>query len=82
MASTTLACPLVLSRPGPRAKAIGPFGSMFPPRRPNGLITVRAKATGENKDTAVEVGVKKQGNQPWRCSPGGWPWMSHLLVMS
>ncbi|GFY83394.1 heat shock protein 21 [Actinidia rufa] len=64
MASPRLACPLVLGRPGPRAKVIGPCGSLFPPRRPNGFITVRAKATGENKDTAVEVGMKKQGNQP------------------
>ncbi|XP_057507075.1 small heat shock protein, chloroplastic-like [Actinidia eriantha] len=65
MASTTLACPcspLVSSRPG--AKAIGPCSVLFPQRRPHGLITVRAKATGENKDTAVEVDVKKQGNQP------------------
>ncbi|GFY81793.1 heat shock protein 21 [Actinidia rufa] len=52
---------LVSSRLG--AKAIGPCSALFPPRRPHGLITVRAKATGGNKDTVVEVGVKKQGNQ-------------------
>ncbi|XAR52155.1 hypothetical protein NMG60_11020078 [Bertholletia excelsa] len=70
MASTTVAgvsSPFVASRTGKSLRAVVPCSAVFPSacniRRPTRLPEVRAQAAGENKDTAVDVQVSKQGSQ-------------------
>ncbi|CAL5344207.1 unnamed protein product [Camellia sinensis] len=63
MASTTLlACPsspLVLNKSWPSIKPNGPSSVFFPSR----FSRVRAQATGDNKDTAIDVHFNNQTNQ-------------------
>ncbi|KAL6952205.1 small heat shock protein [Sarracenia purpurea var. burkii] len=72
MASNALLCPsspLLSNRAGPTAlRAVGPCSSVFFPAaciagKPSRLPALRAQATGDNKDTAVDVHVNNQGNQ-------------------
>ncbi|GFY84028.1 heat shock protein 21 [Actinidia rufa] len=65
MAATTLTCsssPRVSNRAGPSScRAVGPCSVFFPSAtnfgRPSRLAAVRAQATGDNKDTAVDVHI-------------------------
>lgn len=72
MASTALICPclpFVSNKAGtiPSLRTVGPCSAFFPSSsnvmKSNRLSAVRAQATGDNKDTAVDVHVSNQGSQ-------------------